>query len=378
MNFPAVTAPPASPAGTGSRPAGSPRSGRSITLALPALLALAAIGSGCATTGLFGAKSKAVPQADARNPASEILAIWKPAEGAGLNGVPTRGFAGQILFFTRSHATPVEVHGDVRIYVFDDRGTLEEQSKPIHQFDFPADAWKTHLQMSPLGPSYQLFIPYTRKDHHQATCSLRVRLKPAEGPMIYSETANVTLPGPRPPEEIAREPDAEADEQAALEEDDGARPFDVAAAKKLIAAELGKNGSKSSRGPRPSSEALLNAPPRSRGPNDVIATLSYTADARRGRSVVRAHAVEDDAWYDEPAGRESNATDRGDANDDRAAARIKLAPATSRHEWADPADEAFENFSTEEEDFELEDAPRQSARHKHPLLADEDEAASPF
>jgi len=372
MNFPAVTAPPASPSGTGSRPAGSPRSGRSIALALPALLALVTLGSGCATTGLFGAKSKAVPQADAKNPAAEILAIWKPAEGAGLNGVPTRGFAGQILFFTRSHATPVEVHGDVRIYVFDDRGTLEEQSKPIHQFDFPADAWKTHLQMSPLGPSYQLFIPYTRKDHHQATCSLRVRLKPAEGPMIYSETANVTLPGPRPPDAIAREPEAEADEQAANTEDEDTRPFDVAAAKKLIAAELGKNGSKSSRAPRPSSEALLNAAPRPRGSNDVIATLSYTADARRGRSVVRAHATEDDAWYDEPAGRGTNSADRDDSYDDRAATRIKLAPANSRHDRAEPADDAFENSAADDE-FEFDEAPPQSSRQRHPLLADEEE-----
>jgi len=49
-----------------------------------------------------------------------------------------------------------------------------------------------------LGPSYHVFIPYVRKDRHQANCTLMVRLKPTDGPTIYSDMTTVALPGPTP------------------------------------------------------------------------------------------------------------------------------------------------------------------------------------
>jgi hypothetical protein len=83
------------------------------------------------------------------------------------------------------------------VFLFDDVGTVEEQSKPIHQFDFLGDAWTTHLQQSTLGPAYNVFIPYVRKHAFQVNCALRVRLTPpeGEGSAVYSETVYVTLPG---------------------------------------------------------------------------------------------------------------------------------------------------------------------------------------
>ncbi len=151
--------------------------------------------SGCAASNLLKWKKDKEPQADAQNPAVKILCLWQPAEGHRPDGLPARGFAGQIFFFTGRSATPAEVSGDVRVYVFDDQGTREEQSKPIHQFDFLSDAWKVHRQETDLGPAYHVFVPYVRKGHHQAHCALRVRLKPAEGPVIFSEMVNVTLSG---------------------------------------------------------------------------------------------------------------------------------------------------------------------------------------
>lgn len=134
-------------------------------------------------------------EADSRHPLMEVLCVWEPAEGRGVDNSPTRGFGGQILCFASGYKEPVKVHGDVRVYVFDDKGVNGDTSLPIHQFDFTADAWNTFLKPSSLGPSYQIFIPYTRKGLEAANCTLRVRLTPEGGLPVYSRMATVALAG---------------------------------------------------------------------------------------------------------------------------------------------------------------------------------------
>jgi hypothetical protein len=164
------------------------------TLALGLLFAM--LTSGCAALNLFNLRGEKFQSADRQNPATEILAIWQATDGPGLKGVPTRGFSGQIYFFTQGVSAPVKVEGKVRVYVFDDRGTVAEQGKPIHEFDFEPAAWAAHFQNSNLGAAYGLFIPYTREDYHQAICSLRVRFVPKAGPTVYSPMSTIVLPGP--------------------------------------------------------------------------------------------------------------------------------------------------------------------------------------
>lgn len=154
--------------------------------------------AGCAGTELLSRHWHKLPRASEDNPVVRILCIWEPAEGTGLDGLPTRGFAGQIFFFTAGSPVPVKVDGDVRVYLFDDYGSPDEQAKPIHQFDFLGDAWTIHLHKGALGPSYHVFIPYVRKHPYRANCGLRVRLKPQSGPALFSDTVHVTLPGPTP------------------------------------------------------------------------------------------------------------------------------------------------------------------------------------
>ncbi len=154
--------------------------------------------SGCAAVDLFTGETTHFDKATRQNPVNRILCLWEPAKGQGLEGDTARGFAGQIFFFTAGSASPVEVDGDVRVYVFDDQGDTEEQKKPIHQFDFLGDAWKLHLQESQFGPAYSLFIPYTRKGNHEARCTLKIRFTPAEGsqmPVAFSDMADIDLPG---------------------------------------------------------------------------------------------------------------------------------------------------------------------------------------
>ncbi len=156
---------------------------------------LLALGSGCSGLPILKSKRAQIPEANSKNPVVRVISVWEPSEGQGLDGLPTRGFAGQLLFFTPGNNSPVRVNGDVRIYLFDDQGTPEERSKPIHQFDFVGDAWTVHLQNGALGPSYHLFIPYTKRHPYQCRCSLRARLTPKDGPPVFSETVQITLRG---------------------------------------------------------------------------------------------------------------------------------------------------------------------------------------
>src|SRR5580704_5949907 len=165
---------------------------------VPALLAavLMVSGPGCASMQLLNLKTDKVPTADAEHPAIEVLAVWQAAEGPGIGGIPTRGFAGQLFFFTQDRAAPVAVDGKARIYVFDDHGSAEQQARPLRQFDFDRQSWTAHLQSSKLGPTYGVFIPYPRNDYHQAVCSLRVRFTAPKCRPLYSPSSTIALPGP--------------------------------------------------------------------------------------------------------------------------------------------------------------------------------------
>jgi hypothetical protein len=162
--------------------------------------------AGCASMPLFGSKTANFEHADAKNPAVEILALWQAAEGPGPKGVPIRGFSGQIYFFTQAKQFPVAVDGSVRVYLFDDHGSLKEQAEPIAVFDFDAAHWRTGARNSALGPGYSVFVPYPRNDYHQTTCSLRIRFTPTAGPRIYSSPASVVLSGPSAKAEKCDEP----------------------------------------------------------------------------------------------------------------------------------------------------------------------------
>ncbi|MFM9965980.1 MAG: hypothetical protein ACKV2Q_32770 [Planctomycetaceae bacterium] len=153
--------------------------------------------SGCTTTGLLSkwTHREATPKATATNPAVRILCMWQPADGTGVDDKPARGVAGQIFFFTQNSVTPVEVEGDVRIFLFDDQGPEAQQGAALHEFDFVKGAWKAHLVGTQFGPAYQLFVPYSRKGHHQAELAIRIRLTPPNGPVIFSDMAKINLPG---------------------------------------------------------------------------------------------------------------------------------------------------------------------------------------
>jgi hypothetical protein len=156
---------------------------------------LASLASGCATLQFPWDRDR-FPQATAGNPVVKIVCLWEPAEGRDPEGLPCRGFAGQLIFLSSRHALPVKVDGDVRIYLFDDIGTPEDQAKPLRQFDFTCEAWNQHLSRSAVGPTYSVFVPYVRRGQYNAKCTLRVRLTPKVGPPVFSDATTLPLRGP--------------------------------------------------------------------------------------------------------------------------------------------------------------------------------------
>lgn len=167
---------------------------RSSGIAISLVCAMAATSlTGCTTFNtVFG---KQMPRATASDPVVEIVCLWQPGEGRDPDGLPCKGFLGQIMFLSRSTATPVICEGAVRVYLFDDQGTLEEQIKPLRQFDFDDGSWQIHLTETAFGPTYNVFIPYVRRGVTDANCSLRVRLKNKQGMQVFSDLTNMSLSG---------------------------------------------------------------------------------------------------------------------------------------------------------------------------------------
>lgn len=163
------------------------------------ILFLSTLVTGCASIDLTSWDWKMKHQfATPKKPVYEIVALWEPAEGKGVDGMPTRGFAGQLLFFQHNNPSPVYVKGGVMIHLFDDQGDLEDQTKPIHQYKFDSGAWQAHAVESTLGPGYQVFIPYVRKGRIQTECALRVQLTQQRASDVYSRMVSVKLEGTTP------------------------------------------------------------------------------------------------------------------------------------------------------------------------------------
>ena len=165
---------------------------RLIACLSPALLLVA---SGCSSLGNFRLGAERIPQANPKNPVVQVLAMWQPGEGPGIDNKTTRGFVGTLYFFTAKSPIAAKTNGSICVYLFDDQGDEEEQVKPLHQFIWKTDDLAKLGQPGKLGESYTIFVPYTRGGFHKAQCSLRVEFTPDSGMQVNSEMAYVALPG---------------------------------------------------------------------------------------------------------------------------------------------------------------------------------------
>jgi len=151
---------------------------------------------GCSETSFIKSPGPFLPRARKRaqaRQAARILCLWEPAEGQGLDGKPSRGFAGQILFFGAGDAAPIPVHGTTRIYEYDNFDPTEDTPKPIHVFVFDDDSWNVHRAESTMGESYNVFLPYVKRRKGLARCALKVEFIAENGRAISSPVTEITL-----------------------------------------------------------------------------------------------------------------------------------------------------------------------------------------
>ncbi|MBX3444423.1 MAG: hypothetical protein KF774_18635 [Planctomyces sp.] len=170
------------------------------TACTPLLLIVAAasglLAGGCTSLASVSRWFDKVPVADANHPVMDLSCIWQQGTGRTPEGLPCRGFCGQLMFVTAGNRVPAIVNGHVAIYVFDNVGGVNEQSKPLSVFEFTPQEWAQFARRTNLGMTYQLFVPYMRRGEHRAECHLRVKYTPAEGGMpLLSQPTLVTLPG---------------------------------------------------------------------------------------------------------------------------------------------------------------------------------------
>lgn len=164
-------------------------------------VALCGLLTGCATTELTSSKTKAASKfvkATPSKPAVKCLCVWQTADGFDAEGKPCRGLAGQVFFFNGDSSVPVVVDGTVRVYLFDDQGSEEDQTKPVNQFEIDSPTWNAQLTNTQFGPAYRLFVPYPRAGRHQAQLAVRLRMAPDNGPVVFSELSTVELAGYKP------------------------------------------------------------------------------------------------------------------------------------------------------------------------------------
>lgn len=119
--------------------------------------------------------------------------MWEPAEGQGLDEKPSRGFAGQIIFFSHGDPEPIRVSGTVRIYEYTNYDENEEDPQPDHIFQFNDGGWNAHRAEGTLGQTYNVFLPYVKKDKGHAVCALRVEFESKDGRKVSSAFTQVTL-----------------------------------------------------------------------------------------------------------------------------------------------------------------------------------------
>lgn len=181
-------------------PIAAPSTGRTSSFKLLISLCACTLLVGCSSSTLLKSSgnvltspARLISSSRKEPPIGKILCLWEAAEGQGLDGKPTRGFAGQIMFFTHGEPSPVRVKGKVRVFEYADYTSDRTDQKPDHLFEFDNGAWNAHITDGTIGETYNVFLPYVKGDTGHATCALRVEYESPEGRVTSSPYTEVTL-----------------------------------------------------------------------------------------------------------------------------------------------------------------------------------------
>jgi hypothetical protein len=161
------------------------------------LLSVAFLGSvGCtASRGLTAALAPKATVDTAPLPSvTKIVCLWEPGVGKVPNG-PRRGVLGQVLFFTAGDSASSKVDGTVTVYLFDDHGTVAEQTQPVHKMVLSSQDLEAVYAETAVGHSYHIPVPYPKNHGMETTCTMRVKYTSPAGEVTYSDLNSVRLDG---------------------------------------------------------------------------------------------------------------------------------------------------------------------------------------
>ena len=134
-------------------------------------------------------KSEPEPKLPAR-----ILAIWTDAVHHQSGQKAQRGFGGRVVFYEEAKNDPIQVDGQLTIYVFpDEPGT--DGAVPERKYVFGADELQRHYSKSSLGDSYSVWLPWDAVGGHSRQLTLIARFDARNGGTVMSEPAKKMLPG---------------------------------------------------------------------------------------------------------------------------------------------------------------------------------------
>ena len=134
------------------------------------------------------------------------LIDWQAASGrqdsvhVGTGGRPGPGrknrpadLPGRLSSLRTGSLKPIRVSGTVRIYEYTDYDENEDDPQPDHIFQFNDGGWNAHRAEGTLGQTYNVFLPYVKKDKGHAVCALRVEYESEDGRKVSSAFTQVTL-----------------------------------------------------------------------------------------------------------------------------------------------------------------------------------------
>ena len=130
--------------------------------------------------------------------ADRMLPIWTDTtlHQAGQSGV--RGFGGRIYFYQDGDADPVEVSGQLTVYVFEGNEVAPGRAEPLRKFVFTEEQFASHHSKTSLGDSYSVWLPWDKVGGPTRNLSLVARFDGEQTGTLISKPSTKSLPGVEP------------------------------------------------------------------------------------------------------------------------------------------------------------------------------------
>ncbi|XZE22149.1 hypothetical protein SH449x_002066 [Pirellulaceae bacterium SH449] len=124
-----------------------------------------------------------------------ILAVWTDTvlHQQGQPGV--RGFGGRVYFYEKEKTDPIEVEGSLAVYAFDADNDAIDSQKPLRKFVFTTEQLADSMSKTSMGPSYNIWLPWSAVGEPAQKLSLITRFEGVEGGTTISDPVIKLLPG---------------------------------------------------------------------------------------------------------------------------------------------------------------------------------------